>query len=385
MGSSGFTVSVHGNISEIASHDWDACAQSDDLLVAHRHLKVLETSGLAVPENGFTPMHVAVRDKANRILAVAPTYLKTSSTGEHGVDFGFAFAHDRTAGKYYPKLQVEVPFFPWCGERLLVRPGSDRHQMILVLLSALKELAAEKNASSVQIAHMLLDKDLPDLGTHGFDVCESNTYVWEAGQDRSFDDFLARMRKSRRGKIRRERREVQNSGIVFRNLRGNAIPQDISAPFFERYKDNFDRHDTPVWLNQKYFEQVFMEMSDDINLLISEDAQGLNGVLFSFASESLGQAVHWGLSRPLPFLHFEQTYYQSIDRAFDLGIKRLFFGMAGAHKAVRGLNAVPFYNAFWFRNPEFRDIAKTSCSRRTEIARQERIAELARLPFKTKN
>ena len=58
-----------------------------------------------------------------RLQGAAPLYLKGHSQGEYVFDHGWAQAFERAGGRYYPKLQVAVPFTPVPGPRLFVRPG----------------------------------------------------------------------------------------------------------------------------------------------------------------------------------------------------------------------------------------------------------------------
>jgi hypothetical protein len=44
--------------------------------------------------------------------AIAPAYAKSHSQGEYVFDHGWADAWERAGGRYYPKLQVAVPFTP---------------------------------------------------------------------------------------------------------------------------------------------------------------------------------------------------------------------------------------------------------------------------------
>ena len=63
---------------------------------------------------------MVVEDSAGRIVAAAPSYLKSHSQGEYVFDHGWADAYERAGGRYYPKLQVAAPFTPVTGPRLLV-------------------------------------------------------------------------------------------------------------------------------------------------------------------------------------------------------------------------------------------------------------------------
>ena len=60
---------------------------------------------------------------AGEIMAVAPAYAKTNSYGEYVFDHAWANAMERGGGRYYPKLQVAVPFSPVPGPRILAKPG----------------------------------------------------------------------------------------------------------------------------------------------------------------------------------------------------------------------------------------------------------------------
>ena len=91
--------------------------------LGHAFLAALEASGSACQETGWLPLHLVV-ERDGRLLGCAPMYLKSHSYGEYVFDWGWANAYERAGGRYYPKLQVAVPFTPVPGPRLLVRPGA---------------------------------------------------------------------------------------------------------------------------------------------------------------------------------------------------------------------------------------------------------------------
>ena len=97
----------------------------DNPFVSHAFLRALEDSKSVGPRTGWQPHHVVLEDAGGEILAVAPLYAKTHSQGEYVFDHGWAQAYERAGGRYYPKLQVAVPFTPVPGPRLLVRPTAD--------------------------------------------------------------------------------------------------------------------------------------------------------------------------------------------------------------------------------------------------------------------
>lgn len=376
-----FHWTIHSTMADIPQADWDRCAGPDQPLLWHRHLHALEVAGIAVPENGFTPRHVVLRDARGAIAGAAPAYLKTHSRGELGVDLGLPMAHDRLCGPYYPKLQVEVPMIPFAGGRLLARPGADRMRVISALAAALWQVAEETGASSVQVSHLADPADAQTLATAGHEVAESNTFLWQAGPDRSFAESLGRMTSRARSEIGRQRRRVGEAGLSYRYLRGAALTPDLAAHFYPLYKDNFDRHGTDTWLNQAYFEEVLRRMPEVIDLGLALDGDRWAGAVFSMIAGRHGYSQYWGLDGEQRGLHFELVMYRGFERAFVAGIDSLDFGATGGHKAERGLASTPVWTAFRFRSPDFAAIARAACRRKTAAAATERAAAIARLPY----
>lgn len=380
-GGDDFFWTIHAAMAEIPEADWDSCAGPGQPLLWHRHLHALEIAGIAVPENGFTPRHVVLRDARGGIVGAAPAYLKTHSRGELGVDLGLPMAHDRLCGSYYPKLQVEVPMIPFAGDRLLVQPGADRGRVISALAAALWQVADETGASSVQISHLADPTDAQALAAAGHEVAESNTFLWQAGPDRSLAESLERMTSRARSEIGRQRRRVGEAGLRYRYLRGDALSPELAARFYPLYQDNFARHGTETWLNEAYFEEVLRQMPEVIELGIALDGDRWAGVVFAMIAGRHGYSQYWGLDGEQRGLHFELVMYRGFERAFVTGLYSLDYGATGGHKAERGLVSTPVWTAFRFRSPDFAAIARAACLRKTRAAQTERAAAIARLPY----
>ena len=153
--------SIEG-IAEVAAEAWDACANPPDPsadesvgerfnpFITHAFLDALEQSRSVGGRSGWAPAHVLVEAPGGRLVAAAPTYLKAHSQGEYVFDHAWADAYQRAGGRYYPKLQVAVPFTPVTGRRLLVArdaPNGAREALIAGL-RALREAVA---ASSIHV------------------------------------------------------------------------------------------------------------------------------------------------------------------------------------------------------------------------------------------
>jgi len=117
-------VQVHRALSDIAEAEWDACACPEaadggrprDPFTTYRFLSALEDSGSVGPDTGWQPSYLTAHADGE-MVAAAPLYAKSHSQGEYIFDFAWAHAYERAGGRYYPKLQIAVPFTPATGRR----------------------------------------------------------------------------------------------------------------------------------------------------------------------------------------------------------------------------------------------------------------------------
>jgi predicted N-acyltransferase len=253
---------------------------------------------------------------------------------------------------------------------------------VRTLVSGLKNRAQEMGASSVQIGFMADGCLPPQLDEAGFRLTESNTYVWNAGKDKNFEEFLSRMVSDRRSDVRRERKRAQADGLRFSRLAGSEITADSAERFYPLYAENFNRHQGEPWLNEGYFKQIFCALNENLVLDVALcDGEWVAAVL-AIRGGSCGQVLYWGQSGRAKHLHFEMVMYRSVEYALASAVNTLDIGAMGAHKAQRGLTCTPVIHGLWFRDPAFQDIVQAVCERRTMMACTERAAELRRLPFK---
>ena len=154
-GSEQIEIMAIGSLSQIAAEDWDACACPEaadggpplDPFTTHRFLSALETSGSVGPGSGWQPRYLVAR-AAGQVIAVAPLYAKGHSQGEYIFDHNWAHAYEQAGGRYYPKLQIAVPFTPASGRRFLTRPGWEEIGMGALVQGAV-QVAADNELSSL--------------------------------------------------------------------------------------------------------------------------------------------------------------------------------------------------------------------------------------------
>jgi predicted N-acyltransferase len=148
-------VEVVARVAEVPASAWDACANPDPAtfnpFVAHAFLKALEDAGTVGGRTGWAPRHLLLRGESGEVLGCAPCYLKSHSQGEYIFDYGWADAYMQAGGRYYPKMQIAVPFTPVPGPRLLIRPGPASETYEAVLAAAAMEIAELSGLSGVHI------------------------------------------------------------------------------------------------------------------------------------------------------------------------------------------------------------------------------------------
>ena len=349
------TVKAVDDIGRIDAAEWDACAGGDNPFLSHAFLKALEESGSVCAETGWAPYHVAVEDADGTLRAAAPLYVKSHSMGEYTFDYGWANAFERAGGRYYPKLQLAVPFTPVTGPRLLARNDADRETNRELALAGCVEVARQLEVSSLHIT-FLTEEEWRQCGASGLLRRTGEQFHWLNKGYAAFDDFLADLTSRKRKQIRRERREIhENPDIDVQVLTGDDLGEEHWDAFFAFYMNTGSRKWGRPYLNRRFFSLVGETMADRVALVMaSRDGRYIAGALNFIGGDTL-YGRNWGCREDHRFLHFEACYYQAIQFAIERGLKRVEAGAQGPHKLARGYLPVHTYSAHWIREPRFRD------------------------------
>jgi predicted N-acyltransferase len=362
------------SVSQIPAEDWDACANpafaphaassnistgfcsasthSYNPFVSHAFFSALEASGSAGARTGWGPRHLLARlDGA--VAGIVPCYLKSHSQGEYVFDRGWAEAYERAGGRYYPKLQVSVPFTPAAGPRLLIRQGVDADGIGKGLANGLIALCEAAKASSVHVT-FAREAEAKLLAAEGFLQRNDQQFHWRNDGYGCFEDFLATLNSRHRKAIRRERREALASGITIHALTGDDLTEDAWDAFFAFYMETGSRKWGRPYLTRSFFSLVGESMSKDV-LLVMARRQGrwIAGAINFIGSDTLF-GRNWGAIEHHPFLHFEVCYYRAIDFAIASGLKTVEAGAQGEHKLARGYLPQTTYSAHYIADPDLR-------------------------------
>jgi predicted N-acyltransferase len=366
MASSDLKVRIVRTLAEVSPAGWDACANPVEATAAvaldqrerfnpfltHAFLNACEASGSAVPRTGWGGAHVLVEDGAGGLLAAAPCWLKSHSQGEYVFDHGWADAYERAGGRYYPKLQVCVPFTPVPGRRLLVADGPRAAEARDALIAGLRALRDSAKASSTHVT--FLQKDEWELlgGRSWLQRTNKQFHFFNRGYS-SFDDFLATLASRKRKVVRRERKEALAPGIEIEWVTGRDLKEAHWDAFWAFYMDTGSRKWGRPYLTRAFFSMLGETLADRVLLVMAKrNGQYIAGALNLIGDDAL-YGRNWGCTEEHPFLHFEVCYYQAIDFAVARGLTRVEAGAQGEHKLLRGYEPVPTYSAHDIADPRF--------------------------------
>ncbi len=368
-------LTVAASLKDVSREDWDRVANpgwrlpeggrlepEDDArpparpynpFLAHDFLWSLEEAGCATARTGWLGQHLLLFGDDRRLAAAVPAYLKSHSQGEYVFDYGWADAYERAGGRYYPKLQVCVPFTPATGPRLLAPPGDDEDARRAVLAAGLTELCRRHGASSVH-ATFVEERDAAVFEEAGYLMRIDQQFHWTNRGYGDYEAFLGDLASRKRKALRRERREALGEGITVEWLTGKDLAEEHWDAFHRFYMDTGSRKWGRPYLNRTFFSLVSQRMADRILLVMARrDGRPIAGALNFIGSDRL-YGRNWGCVEDHPFLHFEVCYHQAIDFAIAHGLSVVEAGAQGEHKLARGYLPVTTRSAHYLPDPGFR-------------------------------
>jgi len=376
------------SLAAVDAAQWDACAlvpgAAGNPFLTHGFLKALEDSKSVGRRTGWQPQYLLAEAADGTLLGAAPLYVKGHSQGEYVFDHGWAQAFERAGGRYYPKLQIAVPFTPVPGPRLFARPGPLADAVRDAMIDMLSQIAKDNGISSVH-ATFCNEADWKRFGARGWLQRLGQQYHWHNADYRTFDDFLAALSSRKRKAIRKERESVRRDGVVIHALTGADIKPRHWDAFFAFYMDTGGRKWGSPYLTRAFFDILGATMADKVVLIMAEaEGRPVGGALNLRGDDTL-YGRYWGCLESHAFLHFEACYYQAIDFAITHGLQRVEAGAQGDHKIQRGYLPVPTYSAHWIVDSSFRR-AVDDYLRRERPAVQQEIESLQQYsPFRKEN
>ncbi|MFM9852538.1 MAG: GNAT family N-acetyltransferase [Sphingomonadaceae bacterium] len=367
---------MESGVAAINAVHWDACAGADNPFVSHAFLSALETSGSATSAAGWQPLPIVLDGADGTLAGAVAAYAKGHSQGEYVFDHSWADAYARAGGRYYPKLQLAVPFTPVPGPRLL----TDDDEVAMALIKAVEAVVARHTLSSAH-ATFLQPRDIARFEAAGWLIRSGTQFHWANQGYGCFEDFLGALASRKRKAIRKERASAQ-AGLEIVRLTGADITETHWDAFWHFYQDTGSRKWGRPYLTREFFSEIGKTMADQLMLVLAlRGGRPIAGALNLIGGNAL-YGRYWGCSEDVPFLHFEICYYQAIEAAIERKLASVEAGAQGEHKLARGYVPVTTWSAHYIADPGFREaIADFLVRERRAVEREvEFLGELA--PFK---
>ncbi|WP_066560482.1 GNAT family N-acetyltransferase [Croceicoccus bisphenolivorans] len=343
------TVRLNPSIASLDAAQWDVLNTTGNPFTSHRFLSLLEDSGSVGPDTGWSPAPLTMVGHDGALLAAVPAYLKGHSQGEYVFDHGWADAWHRAGGRYYPKLQISVPFTPATGPRIL----SHDDAMARTMLAAAETLCVNEGLSSAH-ATFIMPEQLPLFEAADWLIRSDIQFHWSNRGYADFEEFLATLSSRKRKAIRKERARAAE-GVRIESLTGVALRPEHWDAFWMFYQDTGARKWGTPYLTREAFDLFGSRMADDVLLVLAfEDDRPVAGAL-NFVGPDAIYGRYWGALVDRPFLHFELCYYRAIDAAIARGLSRVEAGAQGPHKLARGYEPVQTNSAHFIPHEGFRE------------------------------
>jgi predicted N-acyltransferase len=346
-------VSLVRRISEIEREEWDALVgDADSPFLEWDWLDSLEQSECVGADVGWAPHHLTVRH-GGRLVAAAPTYLKGHSQGEFVFDHGWAEAAQNAGISYYPKVLVAIPFTPATGRRVLTLAGQDRASLVRIVGEGLRQICDGNELSSVHV-NFCAEDEIEPLRQAGFLHRQGVQYHWLNRDYGCFDDYLAQLRSKRRNQVRRERRNVAESGVVVEVHQGDDIPDELFDPMFEIYLSTIQKlYWGRQYLNRAFFIHLCERWKHNLCFVTARRGSELLAGAVNVQKAGVLYGRYWGCFREVRNLHFEVCYYRGIEHCIENGFSRFEPGAGGDFKYLRGFEGTATHSMHYLAHAGF--------------------------------
>lgn len=341
-------------LANIDQHDWNQLIGNDNPFAKYEFLYAMEKHDAVGEKYGWIPQYLLAYDK-DMLVGAIPMYLKYNSYGEFVFDWAWADAYERNGLTYYPKLVVSIPYTPATGNRLFIHPEYDRDVIANTLINASVEHAEKLGVSSL---HWLFpgDEDVEYFKRHPkFMMRLGCQFHWYNQDYQNFDDYLDTLRSSKRKKIRRERKYVQEQNIKLDILSGNDITEEQWERYYYFYASTFAKKSGIPTFSKEFFQEIGSTMPENIVLVMAEYSKDYVAGAFNVRGEKSLYGRHWGCLADFHSLHFETCYYQGLEYAINHGLQRFEPGAQGEHKISRGFLPTETWSAHWIADEKYKE------------------------------
>ena len=341
------------SLADVNRNEWDSLNTSNHPFTSYDFLNSLEMSESVTAKTGWNPQHIIIKNNTGNIIGASPNYLKMHSYGEYIFDHAWANAFENAGGQYYPKLLSAIPFTPATGPRILIDPkNSDNNKIFQLIIKMFEAIVQNNNLSSAHI-NFITDNLNKKLKNEKWIKRKGLQFHWHNKDYNSFEDFLSKLKSSKRKAIRKERRTILNNNLIIQKVTGNELNSEMWDSFYNFYLNTIDKKWGGAYLTKSFFNLINKTMKNKILLIIARQNNKIVAGALNFIGKDTLYGRNWGSIVDIPFLHFELCYYQAIEYAIDNNIKTVEAGAQGHHKIQRGYVAESIYSCHLIQNQSF--------------------------------
>lgn len=379
----------HHAMAEVPRTEWDRLAVPlPTPLLEWRWLHAMEASGSITPGTGWHPRHLTVW-RGERLVGAAPLYIKTHSEGEFVFDQWWARLAAEAGIAYYPKLVGMSPVTPATGYRFLIDPGADTARIQEAMFTAIDALCARLGLSGCHL--LFVDPDWAGtIPANRFAPWRHQSFLWRNAGYGVFEDYLRPFKSSQRRNIRRERRGMQHTGIVFKALESGMLTPELARTMYQYYTNTNAQYGPwgCRYLNADFFQRIFEHYGHRVAVIAaylpSRDGRPVAlAMLLRKGGHLIGR--YWGCGLAIKDLHFNMCFYEPIQWAIEHQIQTFDPGAGSPHKIQRGFEAVPNTSLHRFHEPRLRILFAHFIDGINQAEQDHIEAMNALLPFAARN
>ena len=382
------TARWHRSLNEIPQSQWEELlAEQASPFYRWSWLEALENSGSVAPDQGWQPLHLSLWRDEESLIAIAPLYLKGHSYGEFIFDQSFARLAGDLGLRYYPKLIGMSPVSPVQGYRFHIHPDEDAQDITVMMLRLIDEFAARNNILSCNFLYVdPLWQSLAEAA--GCAAWVNHQSLWSAEGQKDFSDYLASFNANQRRNIKRERKAVNQSGLVVTPLTGSELTPELLVRMHSFYEQHCARWGP--W-GSKYLQSSFFDrlvdpaLAQHVVLFSAHRGDPVEPVAMSLCvqDESHLWGRYWGSEEEIDCLHFEVCYYAPIEWALRRGLQSFDPGAGGSHKRRRGFVAQARTSLHRWYDPRMDGLIRSWLPRANGLMEEEIEAINDELPFRS--
>ncbi|MDA9288971.1 GNAT family N-acetyltransferase [Alphaproteobacteria bacterium] len=379
-------IELVSNLINVDKDQWNRLNVTNHPFTSYEFLSSLELSHSVCQRTGWTPQHIVIKDHKNILIGALPNYLKMHSYGEYIFDHSWANAFENAGGQYYPKLLSAIPFTPATGPRFLIRDDNvDKDKIFELLLNTIENLVKNNKLSSAHINFLSEDISIK-LNHKNWIERKGLQFHWHNNEYKTFNDFLEKLKSTKRKAIKKERQKIFNFDIIIERITGNDLTDEMWDSFYEFYLNTIDKKWGGAYLTKSFFYLINQNMKDRVLLVIAKQHDKIVAAALNFIGDNTLYGRNWGSIVDIPFLHFELCYYQAIEFAIERKIKKVEAGAQGNHKIQRGYIATSTYSCHYINNPSFTNAIKNFVKMEAkEINKQIEIINQLGSPYSNQN